>query len=272
MSSTGPRLIDRETGTRTKPMKVLVLGMCRTGTLSIYTALQKLGYTPYHMVEALNPPQKFDVWSECLLASHKGQGKVWGKEEFDKLLGNYDAVADVPCCLLVSELTSAYPDAKVILTTRPVDKWITSMQNTAIAMIRWRSLKILRYMDSEFIGPFYRYVLIVLEIVCGTPNQREWGGPKMRKEFLDHNDRVRAIVPKENLLEFAPPYGWEPLCEFLGQPIPEGPYPRTNDKDHFSKKSAGMRNRVLGRLVKNFMIALSPVFVAMAGYFFYYRV
>jgi hypothetical protein len=73
MSSFGPlraRPIDRDNGTRTKPMRVLVLGLSKTGTFvgalssgwdfafmltkfqALYTALQKLGYTPYHMTEA----------------------------------------------------------------------------------------------------------------------------------------------------------------------------------------------------------------------------
>ena len=39
------RLIDRDERTRQKPMRVLVLGMCRTGTTSIAIALRKLGYT-----------------------------------------------------------------------------------------------------------------------------------------------------------------------------------------------------------------------------------
>ena len=41
---------------------------------------------------------------------------------------------------------------------------------------------------------------------------------------------VRKLVPEENLLEFHVKQGWEPLCEFLGEPVPEGPFPRTNDE------------------------------------------
>lgn len=44
------RLIDSYPGTRNKPMRVLCLGMSRTGTMSLFTALQKLGYKPYRLV------------------------------------------------------------------------------------------------------------------------------------------------------------------------------------------------------------------------------
>lgn len=50
-----------------------------------------------------------------------------------------------------------------------------------------------------------------------------------------HNEWVRKVVPKDQLLEFNPADGWRPLCEFLGVPLPRGSdgslidYPRTND-------------------------------------------
>ena len=39
------RLIDSHPGIRTRPMQVLVLGASRTGTMSILTALEQLGYS-----------------------------------------------------------------------------------------------------------------------------------------------------------------------------------------------------------------------------------
>jgi Sulfotransferase domain len=30
--------------------------------------------------------------------------------------------------------------------------------------------------------------------------------------------------------------GWEPLCAFLGVPIPEEPFPRTNDRQEFADR------------------------------------
>ena len=45
------RLIDSHPGVRTRPMKVLVLGSSRTGTVSIMAALEQLGYNPYHMAK-----------------------------------------------------------------------------------------------------------------------------------------------------------------------------------------------------------------------------
>ena len=44
-----------------------------------------------------------------------------------------------------------------------------------------------------------------------------------------HARRVRAVVPETRLLEFQAADGYGPLCRFLGQPVPEEPYPRLND-------------------------------------------
>jgi len=48
--------------------------------------------------------------------------------------------------------------------------------------------------------------------------------------YLRHNDWVRAMIPKAQLLEYEPSQGWAPLCEFLGVPIPEGmEFPHVNE-------------------------------------------
>lgn len=39
---------------------------------------------------------------------------------------------------------------------------------------------------------------------------------------------IRGLVPKERLLEWNVKDGWEPLCEFLGKPVPDEPFPHVN--------------------------------------------
>ena len=48
-----------------------------------------------------------------------------------------------------------------------------------------------------------------------------------------HNDEVRAGVPPERLLEWCPGDGWEPICERLGLPVPDEPFPKTNSTEDF---------------------------------------
>lgn len=66
------RLIDSHPGRRTREMRVLCLGASRTGTMSIYTALHKLGFNVYHMSEAVKTPKtSFSCWKLVLLRSCK---------------------------------------------------------------------------------------------------------------------------------------------------------------------------------------------------------
>lgn len=41
---------------------------------------------------------------------------------------------------------------------------------------------------------------------------------------------IRGLVPKERLLEWYIDDGWEPLCKFLGKPVPppDVPFPHAN--------------------------------------------
>ena len=95
---------------RPKEMQILCLGFSRTGTkrefgigpfpksrlnldTALYTALQILGYTPYHGRELLKPTNIKDrhcrCWADGLIGRREG-AFTYGVVEFDKLLGQYD--------------------------------------------------------------------------------------------------------------------------------------------------------------------------------------
>jgi hypothetical protein len=44
-----------------------------------------------------------------------------------------------------------------------------------------------------------------------------------------HNEQVKRHVPPEKLLVYDVKQGWGPLCEFLGVPEPDEPFPHLND-------------------------------------------
>jgi hypothetical protein len=48
------------------------------------------------------------------------------------------------------------------------------------------------------------------------------------------NAEVRETLPPERLLVFSPKEGWEPLCAFLGVPVPAEPFPRVNSRDELT--------------------------------------
>lgn len=57
-------------------------------------------------------------------------------------------MTDAPCANLAEELVKAYPNAKVVLNTRHVDKWLASMETSYYDILAWRSLQMLAAVDS----------------------------------------------------------------------------------------------------------------------------
>lgn len=69
----------------------------------------------------------------------------------------------------------------------------------------------------------------------GLPDKLSWCA--VRLPLLQH-------VAPEKLLVFEPSQGWEPLCKFLGRPVPEQPFPHVNDTQEFKNMVAGVRTRL----------------------------
>ncbi|GES59701.1 NAD dependent epimerase/dehydratase [Aspergillus terreus] len=226
--------IHREKCSRVVPMRVLALGLCKTGTESLMEALRILGYNEaYHgWVALLNNPRDYAMWQKALHAKYDGIGKPFGREEFDRLLGHCQAVSDIPALCFTEELIKAYPEAKVILTVRDIDEWQRSIETIFARSGKWR-LKILI--------PFLR----TLTLLCGSrfhwvfvtiPRAgKELFGTNLHSEgraiYESHYKMVEALVPPENLLHYHVNEGWEPLCRFLNQPVPSVPVPDVNSKE-----------------------------------------
>ncbi|KAF2106985.1 P-loop containing nucleoside triphosphate hydrolase protein [Lophiotrema nucula] len=245
-----------------KDVQVLVLGFSRTGTMSLKTALEKLGYTPYHMSEALKNTRygHLTFWKEALAAKYEGKGKPFGREEFDKFLGGYDVLEDIPCIMFVDELLKAYPGAKVVLTNRDVESWAKSMNNTFFTITEWKTLPYLRKWDTIFWGP-YQEILDTIMTQWGKGDRNDRA--ELQKYYLNHYENVRRQVPKERLLEFESKDGWGPLCEFLGKEAPEEEYPRINDaKNTVRLHSFLYYYRIVKLLRQPFLVGVS---VAVGG-------
>ncbi|KAK5137473.1 hypothetical protein LTR08_008451 [Meristemomyces frigidus] len=222
--------IDRKKyGKRVTPMKVLMLGMGRTGTESISNALRLLGINEcYHGWQALfNNPRDNEMWLEAIEAKFDGIGKTFGKAEFDKLLGHCQGVSDMPAILFADELIAAYPDAKVILTHRNFDTWYRSALETC---------------EKRFAHPLTKglipvgYALMMHSRWTRPAFKRSWeilfDGDFMnnaRTGYDRHYDHVRSLVPPERLLEYNVKEGWAPLCEFLDVPHPKIDFPNGNE-------------------------------------------
>lgn len=76
------------------------------------------------------------------------------------------------------------------------------------------------------LGPYWRTINYIVSIWTGS----DYNDSKtLCNTYRDHYSHVRAVVPKEKLLEFDASSGYEALCDFLGVPTPVGEeYPHIN--------------------------------------------
>lgn len=200
-------------------LKVIGAGFGRTGTHSLKIALEILGFAPcYHMVEVFSHPGHSEAWEEAART---------GKADWDALIGGYNAAVDWPSSFFWREHLKLYPDAKVILTERDEEAWYKSITNTIFDFMA-------RDVDPSKLDPIRaaqrkmgRY--IVSERTFGNRFDKE----HVLNVYRQNSTEVKREVPKDKLLVFDAPDGWEPLCKFLGVPVPSTPYPLTNTTAEF---------------------------------------
>ncbi|KAL4862402.1 hypothetical protein BDV12DRAFT_178872 [Aspergillus spectabilis] len=216
---------------RPKEMKVLVLGMSRTGTMSIYAALKQLSYNCYHMSECCldSANSSLVLWNRAIEAKYYGKGTKFVGKDFDQMLWRYDAITDIPCILFVEELMDAYPDAQIVLNTRSRERWLPSMEHSFYTILSWRSWKALELLDPAFTRPYIPLLKSALSIWTGG----DWKNrDRLIAGFDNHYNHVRAMARARGreVLEFRVQDGWTPLAKFLGKDIPESPFPHVNEK------------------------------------------
>ncbi|KAI4948513.1 hypothetical protein J4E91_005937 [Alternaria rosae] len=267
------RLIDRDERTRKKPMRILVLGMCRTGTTTIAVALRKLGYTSHQMRDVLTKPSELALWEEAVNVtllppqerpSNQQKMEPYGKEEFDKLLADYDVVMDLPGCVFASKLVKAYPDAKVILTKRRYEDWEQSMQDSIWCLDTWRLFTLCRQLNITQLAPLMRLVHSIFRV----HNNNNYGGPAAKTAFDKHYVTVRSLVPQSQLLELDTDRDlkWEPICEFLGKEVPKESFPKTSEDKAMRK---GLESAWWGMVQYFVMLVLLPGLVVVGSAMLY---
>jgi hypothetical protein len=200
-------------------LEVIGAGYGRTGTLTLKTALELLGFGPcHHMLEVMGNPEQVAFWNRAA----DGEPVEW-KEVY----AAYRSTVDWPGCHFYAELARRYPDARVILTTRDPQRWYESMRETILHGLAQMGLTTQVPRDN----PMYFGAVLIAQEAFGF----DYGRENVMAALERHNAAVRAAIPADRLLEFEVGDGWEPLCAFLGVPVPDEPFPRTNERENFGE-------------------------------------
>lgn len=200
-------------------LEVIGAGLGRTGTLSLKFALEHLGFGPcYHMIEIMaQGRERLPQWIDV----------VRGSPDWVAIFEGFASTVDYPTCYFWRELAAHYPDAKVILSTRDAQGWFDSVHRTIMSPEGVKNVRA---------GP-------LAEFMEGTV-LKDFGNRVDDRDFMtDYFERWEASViealPPERLLVHRPGDGWPPLCEFLGVPVPDEPYPRVNSSDDMRDGDVG---------------------------------
>jgi len=198
-------------------LKIIGSGLGRTGTLSLKRALEQLGFGPcHHMLEVFQHPESVPLWVAA------GEGRP----DWDAIFAGYQASVDYPGCKFWRELAAHYSDAKVIHTVRDPDAWFDSTQATIFAPDRGAA-------DAP------PHLARFFEVLFGDLRPHLQDRPYMIAYFREHSAAVEREIPKERLLVYRVDEGWEPLCAFLGVPVPSAPFPLENTRAEFRSKGSG---------------------------------
>jgi hypothetical protein len=229
-------------------LRVIGVGLPRTGTSSFQAALEILGFGPsHHMAELIDKPDQ----SIQFIRAYDGY-----KVDFRTLLKGYGSTVGAPTADFYKEIREAYPRAKIVLTVRDSsEKWFESFDNT----IRLVSA------DKSFYYITYLVKVVRLQCLVSHKSYKRWTsefgriGPSFHDEY---NARLIKENKEGELLVFNVKQGWAPLCKFLGVDIPKDiPFPKLNEAQHLQ------RQIIFGKIVGWFLWTLVGLVVAVAFYF-----
>lgn len=187
---------------------VFVIGLSRTGTLSTHRALERLGFSGPHWLNRLT-----------------------GDLIADDDLVLFDAFADINISGRFEQLAVMFPAARFVWTVRPLDSWLRSVTRHYGRNIGVHAPP--QLLEPRFAGAF-RGERGRVEAAVYSHH------PTFEAAHAAHERRVERFFADgagHRLLRFpvTEGAGWQPLCDFLGVPVPPVPFPHL----HRTEPSSG---------------------------------
>lgn len=283
---------------RTTPMRVLALGLSRSGTDSLRQALYILGMqNVWHGFNLINPSypasnaKAFTRLARRKFGSTSNNDKTTpiSRADFEAILSTCDAVTDTPAAVFAPELIAAYPEAKVILNVRDVDAWHKSMVSTLSTLpsnINYGWLIHFHHRLYWTARSFYETTYYAL-----FDGNIEKNG---KAAYENHSEEIRKATEPERFLEWRVEDGWGPLCKyvclytlsagvyrvnllvssdwhisrFLGVQVPDQDFPHGNNGEEFHRRVEHFKSGYRHKAYQNIFGLTGAVFAVVA--FTYY--
>lgn len=184
--------------------RIFGIGMHKTGTVSLNTALGMLGLDSAHW---LGPWWARDIYDQVM----SGNGR-------SNTLERSYAVSDLPLPLIFREIDRAYPGSKFILTMRNEADWLRSVETHWSGANEWHGT----WKRDCFTNHCHSLLYGRASFDRETMLTRYW---RHNFEVMEHfKDRPDDLL----VLNIDSKLKWPPLCHFLRFPVPDVPYPHFN--------------------------------------------
>ncbi len=181
------------------PTRIFGVGMPKTATTSLHTALDILGYDSAHWT---TPRWARNIWEELVTGNRS------------LTLERHYALCDLPIPFLFRELDIAYPGSKFILTLRDESSWLESCRkHWSRKHNPWRET----WDDDAFSHRAHNLMY----------GRKEFDADIFLSRYRRHNAEVMEYFKRRpgDLLVMRR-HRWQELCGFLRQPVPAVEYPR----------------------------------------------
>ncbi|PHH82669.1 hypothetical protein CDD82_5209 [Ophiocordyceps australis] len=231
-------------------MKVLSLGLPRTGSASMARALTILGYENVchglDLIEAASP-KVFNLLDRACDATYPAlpsyTGKAFSVDDWEELYRDCEASTDA-AGVFAPQMMQCYPDAQVILAIRPFDKWYESVNDGLINTLLSPAASIVSAVLYPIFGSSPLSVLRKVLLGLLKAKTAQEARDNARSVYDYHHAYIKMNKPASQLLVYDIRDGWGPLCQFLGKPVPPDPFPRINER-------AAIRSVMFGLIVND---------------------
>lgn len=212
-------------------MKVINLGLPRTGTSSLAEALNILypTKTTLHGVTLAQTITESDINSFNTFLN----GNF---ENYKSYMDQYDFILDIPSIMFTNQTLNTYADATYIVTCRHAHEFAKSWSHymkLSLSLIETdKYFDILKKSDPLFeksMRMFHRCRNYKFPWCRYTLHDAIFDETVGEQFYIEHEKYVRReTMNKKNVLFFNVKEGWGPLCDFLGVDIPDVNFPFQN--------------------------------------------
>jgi hypothetical protein len=189
-----------------KETKIFGLGLSKTGTSSLGEALNMLG------IKTIHYPFDIATYNELRDGNYNLS-----------ILQEYQGIVDIPVAPYYSQLDTAFPVSKFILTVRDMEGWLRSVDKHWELMMKWWH----NYPDFK---KFHEFISASMYGVIAFNRDR------FQFVYETHEKNVKDYFKSKPddflVMDICAGEGWEKLCAFLNVDIPDLPFPHANEWMH----------------------------------------